>query len=115
MSTMRTTSIASSVVTRCPSLNSTGMLNLFMASVMARPPPWMMTGLTPMIFKSTMSFMTSVRNRPSIIADPPYLMTTVFPVMFLIQGSASTRTSAVLLDTGLGRVSFAYFMFGNLH
>ena len=90
------------------------MLNRFIASVMARPPPWMMTGLMPMIFSRTMSFMTSVRSWPSTIADPPYLMTTVLPVMFLIQGSASTRTSAVLLDTGLGRVSFAYFMFDSL-
>ena len=61
-----------------------------------------------------MSLMTSARSCSSTMAEPPYLMTTVFPVMFLIQGSASTRTSAALCDAPFGRVSFAYFMIGNL-
>ena len=48
------------------------------------------------------------------MAEPPYLMTTVLPVMFLIQGSASTSTSAALFATPFGRVSFAYFMSDSL-
>ena len=115
MSTVRTTSIASSVVTRWPSLNSTGSWKRSMASVMAWPPPCTMTGFTPMILSSTMSLMTSARSFSSTMADPPYLMTTVFPVMFLIQGSASTNTSADWVDAPFGRVSLAYFMCGSLH
>lgn len=85
-----------------------------MASVMALPPPWTMTGFTPTIFKSTISAMTSARNCSSTMAEPPYLITTVLPVMFLIHGSASTSTSAALCDAPFGRVSFAYFMIGSL-
>ena len=106
--------MASGVVTRWPSLNSTGRFTNSMASVMALPPPCTMTGFTPTIFSSTMSFMTSARSCASTMAEPPYLMTTVLPVMFLIQGRASTSTSAALCDTPFGRVSFAYFMSGNL-
>ena len=61
-----------------------------------------------------MSLITSARSRASTMAEPPYLMTTVLPVMFLIHGSASTSTSAALCDTPFGRVSFAYFMIDSL-
>ena len=57
---------------------------------------------------------TSARSCSSTMAEPPYLMTTVLPVMFLIQGSASTSTSAALFATPFGRVSFAYFMSDSL-
>ena len=48
------------------------------------------------------------------MADPPYLMTTVLPVTFLIQGSASTSTSADWVDAPSGRMSLAYFMCDSL-
>ena len=107
--------MASGVVTRWPSLNSTGISMRSIALVMAFPPPWTMTGFTPTILSSTMSLMTSARSFSSTMADPPYLMTTVLPVMFLIHGSASTRILAASVDAPSGRVSFAYFMSGNLH
>ena len=47
VSTMRTRSMASSVVTRWPSTNSTGRSNLAKARLMALPPPWTSTGFTP--------------------------------------------------------------------
>ena len=93
-STMRTTSIASSFVTRCPSTHSTGKPKRFMAAVMALPPPCTMIGFTPMILSRTMSAMTSARSWAFSMAEPPYLMTMVFPVMFLIHGIASASTSS---------------------
>ena len=42
------------------------------------------------------STLLAVWGASSFMACPPYLMTTVLPVMFLIQGRASTSTSAAL-------------------
>ncbi len=85
-----------------------------MAAVMALPPPWTMTGFTPMILSRMMSAITSARRAGFSMAEPPYLMTMVSPVIFLIQGIASVRTSPVMLETPLGRVSVSYFMSGSL-
>ena len=90
------------------------MPNCFIARDIALPPPWTMTGFTPMILSSTISAMTSARSSASSMADPPYFMTTVFPVTFLIQGIASVSTSPVMLETPLGLVSVLYFMIGTL-
>ena len=106
-STERTTFMASSVVTRWPSMNFTGISKRFMASEMASPPPCTITGFTPMIFRSTMSAMTSARSCSSTMADPPYLMTMVLPVMFLIHGIASASTSPVVVSTPFGLLSLS--------
>ena len=89
VSTMRTRSMAASVVTRWPSTNSTGRSNLAKARLMALPPPWTSTGFTPRIFKSTMSAMTSAASWGFSMAEPPYLMTMVLPVTCLSHGMAS--------------------------
>ena len=59
-----------------------------------------------------MSLMTSARSFSSTMAAPPYLMTTVLPVMFLIHGSASNSTWPVRSSVSFARllVSIAYFM-----
>ena len=60
-----------------------------------------------------MSLMTSARRRSSTIAAPPYLMTTVLPVRFLIHGSASKSSCAVSSLESEGLLSRAYFMTGS--
>ena len=108
--------MASSLVTRRPSLNSTGMSSLPIISLMALPPPWTSTGFAPMIFSSTMSLITSSRSTGSTIADPPYLITSVLPVMALIQGMASAMKCAAWFSAKISaRLRVSYFMTGNLH
>ena len=104
--------MAAGVVTRWPSLNSTGKLSASNTLLMALPPPWTMTTFTPRILSSTMSLMTSARSFSSTMAAPPYFTTTVLPVMFLIHGSASNSTWPVRSSVSFARllVSTAYFM-----
>ena len=66
-----------------------------MYDVISGPPPCTMTGLMPTSFMSTMSLATCSRSAGSVIAAPPYLMTTVLPDVRLMQGSASVSVSAL--------------------
>ena len=47
--------------------------------VMSGPPPWTTIGLSPTYFSSTTSRANSSRSSGSVIAAPPYLITTVLP------------------------------------
>ena len=93
--TSRTASMVSSSVTRRPSLNLTGTSRRVSRALMALPPPWTSTTRTPMSFMSSMSATTRWQSSLSSMAEPPYLMTNVLPFIWLIQGSASMRVSAL--------------------
>src|SRR3954468_21356022 len=60
---------------------------------MAGPPPWTITGFMPTYLSSTMSRANSSRRTGSVIAAPPYLMTTVRPWNSRMYGRASRRAS----------------------
>ena len=47
---------------------------------MSGPPPWTTIGFSPTYFSSTTSRAKSSRSSGSVIAAPPYLMTTVLAV-----------------------------------
>ena len=57
---------------------------------MSGPPPWTMIGFSPTYFRSTTSRAKSSRSSGSVIAAPPYLMTTVLPWNSRMYGSASS-------------------------
>jgi len=55
-----------------------------MSAVISGPPPWTTTGFMPTSFMSTMSAATWSRRSGSVIAAPPYLITTVVPMVRLM-------------------------------
>src|SRR4051812_49173938 len=57
---------------------------------MSGPPPCTTTGFMPTYFRSTTSRANSSRRSGSLIAAPPYLMTTVRPWNSRMYGSASS-------------------------
>src|SRR5829696_8062197 len=57
---------------------------------MSGPPPCTTIGLRPTYFSSTTSRANSSRSSGSVIAAPPYLMTTVLPWNSRMYGSASS-------------------------
>src|SRR3954452_20736020 len=60
---------------------------------MSGPPPWTTIGLRPTYLSSTTSRANSSRSSGSVIAAPPYLMTTVLPWNSRMYGSASRRVA----------------------
>ena len=62
-----------------------------MYSVISGPPPWTTIGFSPTYLSSTTSRAKSSRSSGSVIAAPPYLMTTVLPWNSRMYGSASRR------------------------
>ena len=50
-----------------------------MYSVISGPPPWTITGFMPTYLSSTTSVAKASRRASSAIAEPPYLITIVFP------------------------------------
>ncbi len=78
-STIFATSTVASSLTRRPLTNSTGICRRSMYAVMSGPPPCTTTGFIPTYFSSTMSRAKSSTSCGSVIAAPPYLMTTVRP------------------------------------
>ena len=63
---------------------------------MSGPPPWTTIGFRPTYLSSTTSRAKSSRSAGSVIAAPPYLMTTVRPWNSRMYGSASS--SVVMSD-----------------
>src|SRR5215210_534952 len=57
---------------------------------MPGPPPWTTTGFMPTYLSSTTSRAISSRSSGSVIAAPPYLITTVRPWNSRMYGSASS-------------------------
>src|SRR3954452_14863316 len=56
---------------------------------MSGPPPWTTIGFSPTYLSRTTSRAKSSRNSGSVIAAPPYLITTVLPWNSRMYGSAS--------------------------
>ena len=63
---------------------------------MSGPPPWTTIGFIPTYLRSTTSRAKSSRSCGSVIAAPPYLMTTVRPWNSRMYGSASSRVRTVV-------------------
>jgi hypothetical protein len=95
-STIRTTSIASGVVTRRPPWNSEGMPSRRSIALICGPPPCTTTGRTPHWRRKTTSSTKACLSSSLVIALPPYLMTIVFPAYFSSHGSASMRVPALV-------------------
>ena len=57
---------------------------------MSGPPPCTMIGFSPTYLSSTTSRAKSSRSSGSVIAAPPYLITTVLPWNSRMYGSASS-------------------------
>ena len=64
---------------------------------MSGPPPWTTIGFSPTYLSSTTSRAKSSRSAGSLIAAPPYLITTVRPWNSRMYGSAS---SSVVMSRG---------------
>src|SRR3954447_24882125 len=104
-STILATSTVSAWLTRSPPTNSTGMSSRFMYAVMSGPPPCTTIGFSPTYFRSTTSRAKSSRSAGSVMAAPPYLMTTVLPWNSRMYGSASSSVPMSRISEGpLGRV-----------
>src|SRR3954451_4329585 len=69
---------------------------------MSRPPPCTTIGFSPTYLSSTTSRAKSSRSAGSVIAAPPYLMTTVLPWNSRMYGSAS-RSVAMSCISGRPR------------
>jgi len=83
-STISTTSMVASSVTRRPWRNSLTILSCLSIWPICGPPPWTMTGLMPM-YLSRMTLRAKLFcSSASTMAWPPYLMTTVLPKNFRI-------------------------------
>ncbi len=78
-STIRTTSMASGLVTRRPPRNSETMPSRSSIAEICGPPPCTTTGCTPHRFMNTMSWAKACLSSSSTMALPPYLITTVLP------------------------------------
>src|SRR3954449_21118 len=68
---------------------------------MSGPPPWTTIGFRPTYLSSTTSRAKSSRSAGSVIAAPPYLMTTVRPWNSRMYGSASRSVSTLALTQPL--------------
>ena len=86
--------MASGLVTRRPPRNSEVMPSRFNIEEICGPPPCTTTGWTPQRFMNTMSWAKARFRSSSIMALPPYLITTILPAYVSSQGSASVRMDA---------------------
>src|SRR5690606_32045843 len=105
--TMRTTSIASGVVTRSPPRNSDSMPSRSSIAEICGPPPCTTTGRRPTRRRNTMSCANAALSVSSTMALPPYLTTTSAPANSWSHGRASTSTSAFCSGRRSVRVSNA--------
>src|SRR6185312_6486957 len=92
---MRTTSMASGVVTRSPPRNSDSMPRRSSMELICGPPPCTTTGWIPTWCRKTMSSAKARRRSSLTMALPPYLTTMVVPAKCWIHGSASMSASAL--------------------
>src|SRR5215217_3081031 len=93
--TIRTTSMASGVVTRRPPLNSDSMPSRPSIELICGPPPWTTTGWMPTWWRNTMSSAKARRRSSLTMALPPYLITMMVPANRWIHGRASTKVAAL--------------------
>ena len=70
------------------------MPNRFSIEEICGPPPCTTTGCTPHRFMNTMSWANARFRSSSIMALPPYLITTVLPAYVSSQGRVSVRIEA---------------------
>ena len=87
--------MVSSVVTRSPAAKTDSMPSRSRCSVTCGPPPCTTTGRSPACLRNTRSWANPARKCSSVIAWPPYLITTVSPWKRSSQGSASIRVAAL--------------------
>src|ERR1700754_2469463 len=72
---------------------------------MSGPPPWTMIGFSPTYLSKTTSRANSSRRPGSLMAAPPYLITTVLPWNSRMYGSASSSVATSRAGrAGSGRV-----------
>ncbi len=102
VSTMRTTSMISGVVTRRPPRNSLVTPSRASIALIWGPPPCTTTGRRPASRRKTTSPANALWSSGEVIALPPYLTTTVAPRNRSSQGSASARTSALASASAVG-------------
>ena len=81
-STISTTSMVSSVVTRIPSINFDSIFNRSSKSPICGPPPCTTIGRIPTACIKTISLANEALRSSSVIAFPPYLTTIVRPANF---------------------------------
>ena len=79
-STISATFIFSELVTLRPSIKETFWPNCSIAFETSWPPPWTITGSIPNDWSKTISWAKSCLRCSSIMAAPPYLMTTILPL-----------------------------------
>ena len=92
--TMRTTSMTSGVVTRKPPRNSPSRPSRRSIAEICGPPPCTTTGLMPTVRRNTMSWAKAAFSRSSVMALPPYLITTTLSRWCCNHGRASASTWA---------------------
>ena len=97
VSTMRTTSIASGVVTRSPARNSDSMPSRSSIALICGPPPCTTTGWNPASRRKTMSSANASLSLSSVMALPPYFTTTTLSWYFCSHGRASARAEAFVV------------------
>src|SRR6476660_5941182 len=71
---------------------------------MSGPPPWTTIGFRPTYVRSTTSRAKSSRSSGSLMAAPPYLITTVLPWNSRMYGSASRSVPRSCTSGGVVRV-----------
>ena len=111
-STISTTSMVSSSVTRIPPTNSLFLPIRVSHSPICGPPPCTTTGFIPTHLRSTMSRAKLRVISRSTIAFPPYLMTKVAPAKRWMKGRASASTRATRFGTAGEWVMFSRFLVG---
>src|SRR5690606_32934397 len=94
-STHSTTSMVSASVTRMPWTKVPSLPMRLSAALICGPPPCTTTGLMPTSLSSTTSCAKLRCRCSSVMALPPYLMTTVLPGKRRMYGRASERTAAL--------------------
>ena len=94
MSTIFTSSMVGSSVTRRPSTKFTSRPSRSEYDEMSGPPPCTTTGFMPTNLSSAMSRAKDAFSSGFVMAAPPYLMTTVAPANSRMYGRASSSTAA---------------------
>ena len=102
VSTIRTTSMASGVVTRRPPRNSDSMPSRSSIALICGPPPCTTTGRRPTWRRNTMSCANARLRSSSIMALPPYFTTTSAPRELLQPRQRLDQHLGLLLGAQVG-------------
>ena len=97
--TISAISMVGSSVTRRPLMKWGSIPTFPTQRLISFPPPWTIMGLKPTSFKSATSWITFFFNSSSIMALPPYLITTILRLKRWIYGRASIKTAAFCIGS----------------